>query len=37
MDVQLQELPGGHSWQVWKAGLANNLDWLGHRLGILGS
>lgn len=37
MDVQLQELPGGHSWQVWKAGLVNNLDWLGHRLGILGS
>ena len=37
MDVQLQELQGGHSWQVWKEGLSNNLDWLGHRLGILGS
>ncbi|MEB7503048.1 alpha/beta hydrolase [Arthrobacter koreensis] len=36
MDVQLQELPGGHSWQVWKAGLSGNLDWLGQRLGILG-
>ncbi|MCC3281716.1 MULTISPECIES: alpha/beta hydrolase [Arthrobacter] len=36
MDIQLQELPGGHSWQVWKEGLAGNLDWLGHRLGILG-
>ena len=35
MDVQLQELPGGHSWQVWRAGLENNLDWLGTRLGIL--
>lgn len=37
MDITLQELPGGHSWQVWKAGLANNLDWLGRRLGILSS
>lgn len=35
MDVQLQELPGAHSWEVWKEGLAGNLDWLGHRLGIL--
>ena len=37
MDVTLQELPGGHSWQVWKAGLENNLDWLCRRLGILDS
>lgn len=37
MEVTLQELPGGHSWQVWKAGLGNNLDWLCRRLGILGS
>ncbi|MCC9144209.1 MULTISPECIES: alpha/beta hydrolase-fold protein [unclassified Arthrobacter] len=35
VDVQLQELPGGHSWQVWRAGLENNLDWLCTRLGIL--
>lgn len=35
MDVTFQVLPGGHSWQVWKAGLANNLDWLCRRLGIL--
>ncbi|MBP3035737.1 alpha/beta fold hydrolase [Arthrobacter sp. zg-ZUI100] len=35
MDVSLQTVPGGHSWQVWKAGLAENLDWLGRRLGIL--
>ncbi|MCC3300985.1 alpha/beta hydrolase [Arthrobacter sp. zg-Y895] len=34
-DVQFQELPGGHSWQVWRAGLENNLDWLCRRLGIL--
>ena len=36
VDVQLQTLPGGHSWQVWRAGLADNMDWLGTRLGILG-
>ena len=36
VDVQLQTLPGGHSWQVWRAGLENNLDWLCTRLGILG-
>ena len=36
MDVQFQELDGGHSWAVWKAGLVNNLDWLSGRLGILG-
>ena len=35
MDVQLQEVPGGHSWQVWQQGLAGNLDWLCRRLGIL--
>ncbi|MCC9205650.1 alpha/beta hydrolase [Arthrobacter sp. zg-Y769] len=35
VDVQFQELPGGHSWQVWRAGLENNLDWLSTRLGIL--
>lgn len=35
MDVALQEVPGAHSWRVWKAGLADNLDWLGRRLGIL--
>ena len=34
-DVQLQQLPGGHSWQVWKAGLQQNLDWVCTRLGIL--
>ena len=35
MDVTLQTLPGGHSWQVWQAGLTENLDWLCRRLGIL--
>lgn len=35
MDVHLQELPGGHSWQVWRAGLSENLQWLSVRLGLL--
>lgn len=35
MDVQLQELPGAHSWQVWQAGLKENLQWLSTRLGLL--
>ena len=35
MDVQLQVLPGGHSWRVWKAGVATNLEWLARRMGIL--
>ncbi|WIB06244.1 alpha/beta hydrolase-fold protein [Arthrobacter sp. zg-Y20] len=34
-NVQFQTLPGGHSWQVWGAGLENNLSWLCTRLGIL--
>ncbi|WP_181036528.1 esterase family protein [Arthrobacter sp. B1805] len=36
MSVTLQVLPGGHSWQVWKPGLQNNLDWLTGRLGLTG-
>ena len=36
VDVQFQTLPGGHSWEVWRAGLENNLDWVCNRLGILG-
>lgn len=35
MDVRLQELPGGHSFAVWSAGLADNLDWLSRRLGLI--
>jgi S-formylglutathione hydrolase FrmB len=34
MDVTFEELPGGHSWQVWKAGLQRNLAWLAARTGI---
>jgi S-formylglutathione hydrolase FrmB len=35
MDVQLEILPGGHSWQVWRAGLQRNLTWLAQRTGII--
>ncbi|MGW0045157.1 alpha/beta hydrolase [Rhodococcus sp. NPDC003348] len=35
MDVQLRELPGGHSFAVWSAGLADNLDWLSRRVGLI--
>lgn len=34
MDVHLTELPGGHSFAVWSAGLEKEMPWLGHRLGI---
>ena len=34
MDVTLQVIPGGHSWQVWRAGLQQNVPWLAGRLGI---
>lgn len=36
MSVTLQVLPGGHSWEVWKPGLQNNLDWLTQHLGLIG-
>jgi len=36
MDVQLQILPGGHTWQVWGPGLTAALPWLGTRLGLTG-
>ncbi|MDI2127219.1 alpha/beta hydrolase [Yinghuangia seranimata] len=36
MDVQYEELPGGHSWQVWRPGLANNLAWLARQTGLVG-
>ncbi|MGW5381840.1 alpha/beta hydrolase [Nocardia sp. NPDC003963] len=34
MDVHITELPGGHSFAVWSAGLEKELPWLGHRLGL---
>jgi len=33
--VQLQTVPGGHTWEAWRAGLQNNLDWLMQRYGVL--
>ncbi|MFC9769481.1 alpha/beta hydrolase, partial [Rhodococcus jostii] len=36
MDVHYVELPGGHSFAVWSAGLAHELDWLTRRLGLTG-
>ena len=34
MQVQWHEYPGGHSWQVWRPGLQDNLNWLGQHLGL---
>ncbi|MFD4293311.1 alpha/beta hydrolase [Rhodococcus sp. NPDC058532] len=34
MDVTLLELPGGHSFAVWSAGLRDNVDWLARRMGL---
>jgi S-formylglutathione hydrolase FrmB len=36
MNVTFMELPGGHDWRVWRAGLEHNLAWLASRLGITG-
>ena len=35
MDVHLVELPGGHSFAVWSAGLAGQVDWLSRRVGLI--
>ncbi|MFC4604330.1 alpha/beta hydrolase [Rhodococcus kronopolitis] len=34
MDVRYVELPGGHSFSVWSAGLEGELGWLAQRLGL---
>lgn len=36
MQVAYQELPGGHSWQVWRPGLQKNLPWLALHTGLVG-
>ncbi|MEE2058792.1 alpha/beta hydrolase [Rhodococcus artemisiae] len=36
MDVHLTEVPGGHSFEVWSAGLEKELPWLSQRLGLVG-
>lgn len=35
MDVRYSELPGGHSFAVWSAGLAQQLPWLMQRVGLI--
>lgn len=35
MAVQYDELPGGHSMQVWRPGLADGLPWLAKRVGLI--
>lgn len=35
MDVHLTELPGGHSFALWSAGLETELPWLSRRLGLV--
>ncbi|WP_308123747.1 alpha/beta hydrolase-fold protein [Rhodococcus sp. BP-316] len=34
MDVRYAEVPGGHSYETWSAGLKLELDWLCTRLGL---
>jgi S-formylglutathione hydrolase FrmB len=34
MDMHWTELPGGHTWAVWRPGLRHALPWLAHRLGL---
>ncbi|MCF2530926.1 alpha/beta hydrolase [Yinghuangia soli] len=36
MDVIYQEYPGGHSWQVWRPALQQNLPWLAQHVGLVG-
>ncbi|MBG6224909.1 enterochelin esterase-like enzyme [Arthrobacter sp. CAN_A2] len=35
VEVRLQTVPGGHTWEAWKAGLQDNVDWLMTRYGVL--
>jgi enterochelin esterase-like enzyme len=32
MQIEYRELPGGHDWQVWAAGMQTSLPWLATRL-----
>lgn len=36
MDVRWRELPGGHSWAVWRPALPAALPWLARELGLTG-
>ncbi|WP_194860672.1 alpha/beta hydrolase family protein [Dietzia sp. SYD-A1] len=35
IDAHLTELPGGHSYAVWSAGLERELPWLARRTGLI--
>ncbi|MEH6381229.1 MAG: alpha/beta hydrolase-fold protein [Dietzia cercidiphylli] len=35
VDAHLTELPGGHSYAVWSAGLERELPWLAQRTGLI--
>ncbi|HMT48638.1 alpha/beta hydrolase family protein [Dietzia sp. UBA5065] len=35
IDAHLSELPGGHSYAVWSAGLEHELPWLAQRMGLI--
>ncbi|MEY9894914.1 enterochelin esterase-like enzyme [Catenulispora sp. MAP12-49] len=34
LDVRMSEVPGGHSWQVWRAGFTEQLPWIAERNGL---
>ncbi|MEU2516573.1 hypothetical protein, partial [Streptomyces syringium] len=35
MRAEWVELPGGHSWQVWRPGLERQLPWLSRETGLI--
>lgn len=37
LDVHWLEVPGGHSWQAWGAGLQQSLTWLARRMSLVAS
>jgi enterochelin esterase-like enzyme len=37
LDVHWLEVPGGHTWQAWAAGLQQSLGWVAQRTGLIAS
>ena len=35
IEVDTRQYEGGHGWVVWSAALADEVDWLGERLGLV--
>lgn len=35
IEVDARQYEGGHGWAVWSAALADEVDWLGERLGLV--